>query len=94
MARIEVSTSRFFSRTGVVAYGKATISSLGNRRTIGPKSATPKSYIEVGGFVCPEFARVWKSGYVKVYAVKGEYRCSFWPDRSKTPYYAKIEFHN
>lgn len=44
--------------------------------------------------MCPEFAHVWKSGYVKVYAVKGEFRCSFCPDRSKNPYYAKIEFHN
>ena len=50
MARIEVSTGRGFVLAGV-AYVKATMSSLGNRRRIGPKSATPKSYREVGGFV-------------------------------------------
>lgn len=66
MARIEVSTGRGFVLAGV-AYGKATMSSLGNRRRIGPKSATPKSYREVGGFVCPEFAHGWQSGCVKVY---------------------------
>lgn len=93
MARIEVSTGRGFTLAGV-AYGKATMSSLGNRRRIGPKDATPKSYREVGGFVCPEFAHGWQSGCVKVYAVKDEYRCSFYLDGCFNPYYAKIEFHN
>ena len=41
-----------------------------------------------------EFAHGWQSGCVKVYAVKGEYRCSFYLDGCFNPYYAKIEFHN
>ena len=58
---------------------------------IHPKSETPKSYKEIGGFVCKEHSN-YESGCVTIYKNrKGQTFASMYKDGCFNPYYAKCE---
>lgn len=57
-----------------------------------PKSDTPKTYKQIGGFVAKELSNAYNSGCVSIYEAKDKtLRYSVYQDGCFYPYYGKIE---
>lgn len=57
-----------------------------------PKSDTPKTYKEIGGFIAKELSYGYNSGCVSIYQAKDKtLRYSVYQDGCFYPYYGKIE---